>query len=200
VSRPVTSSRGPYIRMHSGRKVYLLDPEWYMPDVAWHASHVRRYTGASDFSIGQHMIVGARMAERFYPNEKLLPARFLAHDAPEAVYNDMSSPMKRLLPDYTRVLADGEHSFEKFADITWLDDPLTKELDTRMWLTERLMVYREAHWEGVDTTEDVAWCDLEPFPLTSDEMHDLFLPWHPSLVRTIYTTEFQRHLPWVEWA
>lgn len=199
MSRPA-GPKGPYIRQHSGRKVFLLDPEWYMPDVAHHASRVNRYTGGSTYSVAQHMIVGARLAERFYPEHNLLPARFLAHDAPESVYNDLSSPMKRLLPDYGRLLTDGERSFERFIDLTWLDDPLTKEVDTRMWLTERLMIYREAHWAGVDTSEDTAWTPLEPFPLTSDEMHDMFMPWHPALTQTIYTTQFQRHLPWVKWA
>lgn len=192
---------GPYIRCWSGRKFHLKDPspgQWYLPDVARHAAGVRRYTGATDFSIGQHMIVGAWMAERFYPEERLLAARFLVHDAPEAMYGDMSSPLKSLCPDYRRVLTDAERSFEEAVNLTWLDDPKVKEVDTRMWLTERLIVMRDAIASGVSIEEDYSG-PLEPFPLTTDELYEKFTPWHPAVVRGTYISEFHRLLPWVPW-
>lgn len=191
---------GFYIRMHSGRKFYLVNPppeQWHIPDVAYHAAGVNRYTGASRFTIGQHMVVGSRMAERFYPEHPLLPARFLIHDAPEVVYNDMNSPLKRLCPDYCRLLTDGEHSFEKRCDLTWMDDPLVKEVDVRMWLTERLMVYRDAEQAGVDMADDYNG-PLEPFPLSFHEPEEEFGYWHPEKVEAEWLEAFHRLLPWVE--
>ena len=189
--------RGPYIRMHSGRKMHLLDPEWYLPDIAYHAAGVHRYTGGSRFTIGQHMVVGAWMAERFYPTAKQLPAKYVGHDAPESVYGDMSSPLKRLCPEYCALLAKGEDSFQRWTGVRWDDDPLVKEVDLRMWLTERLVVFEHAAESGVDMTEDYAGT-LEPFPLTVDEMFRLFRPWHSAVVESTYLKEFRRLLPHME--
>ncbi len=193
--------RGPYIRMHSGRKMHLRDPEWYLPDIAYHAAGVNRYTGGSRFTIGQHMIVGAWMAERFYPGDPAytdpLPAKYIGHDAPEAVYGDMSSPLKRCCPDYCALLAKGEESFQRWTGLRWDDDPRVKEVDLRMWLTERLVVFERAAEAGVDMTEDYEG-PLEPFPLTVDEMFQLFRPWHPAVVESTYLKEFRRLLPWMK--
>lgn len=191
---------GPYIRMRSGRKFYLVNPppeQWHIPDVAYHAAGVLRYTGASRFSVAQHMVVGAVMARRFYPEHPLLPARFTIHDAPEAVYNDMNSPLKRLCPDYCRLLTDGERSFEKRCDLTWMDDPMVKELDCRMWLTECLTVYRHAEANGIDMSEDYTG-QLEPFPLSLAELDDWFKPWPAHVAEAEWLHEFYTNLPWME--
>lgn len=201
VTRPFPD-RGPYIRMHSGRKVYLKEPEWYLPDIAYHAAGVHRYTGGSRLSIGQHMIVAAAMAEQFYSGDTAytdpLPARLLIHDAPEAVYGDMSSPLKRLCPDYCALLLNGERSFERWTGLTFINDPLVKEIDLRMWLTERQLVLAQAMLNGVDVSEDTDWCSLKPFPLTVDELYEKFDPWHSMIVEQAYTREFRRLLPWME--
>lgn len=187
---------GPYVRLPSGRKQYLLHPTWTVKDAARHLAGTNRYCGAG-LSVAQHEIVGAMMAEQFYPDKKLLPARFMIHDLAESTFGDMSSPLKRLCPDYCRLLTDADRSVEEWAGVTFLDDALTKELDTRMWLTERLVVFQEAIDAGIDIDEDTAGVDLEPFPLERHEL-GLFAPWDRFETEIYWTEEFYRLLPWMK--
>lgn len=187
--------RGYYIRMHSGEKVYLLDPsptQIRIPDVVHHSARVNRYTGADTFTIGQHMVVGARLAARFYPEHDLLPARFLVHDVAEHILNDMSSPLKQVMGDYKALETRWEYAVEQKFGVTFIGDALVKELDTRMWLTERQSVYAEAIANGIDMSEDVRDIDLEPFDLDDDEFERLFLPWTPYQIEEAYEDELAR--------
>lgn len=191
-------SKEPYIRMYNLAKFNLANPkpeDWL--DVAGHAYHlagINRYTGASRFSIAQHMVVGARMAERFYPDNALLPARFMIHDYAESVYGDMSSPLKSMCPDYKHWLeVVAEPTVEKAFDLLYLGVPEVKELDYRMWLTERLTVF-----PLLSKTDDYGGA-LEPFPLTREELEEHFGRWSPEKAEAEYLFEFRRLLPWVQW-
>lgn len=169
--------RGPYIRLRSGHKAYFLDPrvsDLDLEDIAYHAAGLNRYTGGSRISIAQHMVTGYHMAKRFYPTATLLPARILIHDVAEAIIGDVSSPLKSLLPDYRRIEADWDKLVEERFNLTFVGDPLVKELDDRLWLTERLTVY-----EGIDCEEDYSG-PLEPFPLNKHDLADYFTPWSPT--------------------
>lgn len=193
--------RGPYIRMRSGRKMFLKDPQpgdWYMPDVAHHLARVNRYTGASELSDAQHMVVAALMAERFYPGEKFLPARMMIHDISEAVYGDVSAPLKSLLPGYKELELAAEHTIEAKMDLMFVGDPLVKEVDDRMWLTERLDVYGHLDPDLYDVSEDYDG-PLEPFPIARLEMKKLFKPWGAAEAHLEYAMTFRRLLPWVQW-
>lgn len=200
VQRWAQYDRGPYIRMHSGEKFFFRDPkpeEFRIPDIAYHLARVNRYTGGSEFSVAQHSVVGAMMAERFYPDDKLLPARFTIHDVTEHALGDVSSPLKRLIPDYKRLEVVHEAVAEKRFDLTFVGDPLVKEIDDRMWLTERLVVFMDAEASGVDMSEDVSWCPHEPFPLSIEELFDLFAPWGAQEAELAWLEELRLRLPWV---
>ena len=193
---------GPYLRMHSGRKFPLytspkeMAAQWYVPDIAYHGAGVNRYGGGSRLSIAQHMVVGARMAERFYPGTELLPARFLIHDVTESVLGDVPSPVKSLLPDYKELEDQFQRSVELWTDLSFIGDPLVKEIDNRMWLTEREAVYM--HVDN-DISEDTARVPLEPFELLLSEFLDDFAPWDDSYAEEQYLIEFRRLLPWMDW-
>ncbi len=154
-----TDAKGPYIRtMPSGRKCYLLHPsadDIHLDEVVYHAAGINRYTGGSRFSIAQHMVVGAMMAAEFYPDDKELPGRFLIHDIAETKLGDVSSPLKHVLGAAYRDL-EARHDLaveEKFS-LTFVGVPAVKELDDRMWLTERLWIYR--HCDQDEIAEDVS--------------------------------------------
>lgn len=194
--------RGPYIRMKSGRKIFLKEASAksiHIPDVAYHGSGVLRYTGASRMPITQHMVVGAKMAEIFYPDHGLLPARFMIHDVAEHILGDVSSPLKSLLPEYRELENSWDLAVEEWANLTFLGDPLVKELDNLMWLTEREIVYLDCDEDISEDTARLTEAGLEPFQLTLKDIVDFFWPWEPDLAEEQYLTEFRRLLPWVDW-
>lgn len=145
--------RGPYIKMFSGRKFYLDDPraeDMHVDDIARNLAGINRYTGSSRFSVAQHCVVSAVMAKIHYPEEKLLAARMLVHDASEAYYGDVSSPLKSLIPDYRNLEDRAQLEVEKKFDITFLGERLVKEVDFRMWLTEREFLFNGRHGATAD--------------------------------------------------
>lgn len=167
------TDRGPYIRTASGVQVFLNDPtpeQLSVKDAVMHLSGIRRFNGIG-ISVAQHMVVGARMAKRYYWDFPALPRQFLIHDFAEYIVGDVSSPFKRLLPDF-RAIEEGWHLAveEKFNQM-FLLLPAVRELDDRMWLTERLitqpMLCREDDYPG----------DLLEFDLDEEELHELFTPW-----------------------
>lgn len=191
-----TDPRGPYIRMRSGEKVYLADPspeQIRLADVAHHAARIRRYTGASELSIAQHMVLGAWMAARFYPEHDLLPARILIHDVGEHVLGDVSAPLKSMLPEYKALETRWDYAVEQRFGVTFIGDALVKEVDDRLWLTERLVVY--GHVEE-DISEDYSG-PLEPFPLDAVELEHLFGKWSDSEAEAAWLDECHDEFPGV---
>lgn len=184
--------RNPTVRIRTGRRVSLLHPkasDWWVPDIAWHLAGVNRYTGGSRLTVAQHSVVGALMAERYYPSHTLLPAKMMIHDAHESVYGDVSSPLKSLLPDYKRIEQNAELTIEEAFDLNFVDDPLVKEIDIRLFMTERQFVYTE----GADDTDGE---HLEPFP--TEDMSE-WEWWSPRVAEEEYLCAFRRLLPWVSW-
>jgi hypothetical protein len=172
------TDRGPYIKVWSGRKVYLGDPQpgdFTIDDIAHHLAGIYRYTGGSRFTVAQHCVVAARMAERFYQSEELLPARMLIHDADEAYIGDVSSPLKSLLPDYINIEQKMQLAMESFFDTTFIGDPLVREIDYRMWLTERAILFGGRH--GPQSSDYQG--PLSPFPLLNECSH-YFEEWDSS--------------------
>lgn len=181
-----TDELGPYIRvMPTGRKAYLRHPSYRVEEIAYHAAGINRYTGGSRFSIAQHMLVGAMLARKFYPEHPLLSHRFMIHDIAETQLGDVSSPLKALLgSSYADLEAQHDLAVEEMFGVTFLGVPEVKELDNRMWLTERLVVYRGLDRDTID--EDVANVGVEPFPLSRGELDRLFRPLDPSVLEAVY--------------
>lgn len=189
--------QGPYIRLRNGEKYYLADPRPTdfddVEDLAYSLAGIYRYTGGSRISVAQHMVVGARMAERFYAHHALLPARFLIHDVTEARLGDMSSPLKALCPDYQALEAKTEIAVESRFNLTYLGVPEVKELDYRMWLTERLVVFPD-----LNKSDDYSG-PLDPFPLGATELWDQLGYHDPSYWEMEWMFMLRKHLPWVQW-
>lgn len=93
---------------NSGGRVDLPEPapeQILIQDIAHHLSYINRFTGAttSPYSVASHSLYVSRLLAHLGPEMELAG---LMHDAPEAYLGDVSSPLKRLLPEYKRIEAN----------------------------------------------------------------------------------------------
>ena len=120
----------------SGRFFDLLAPRDYPYDIdeIGHAlSNICRYTGHvnSFYSVAEHSV----LVSRIVPDHLSLCG--LLHDASEAFVGDVSSPLKKLLPEYKKI---EENIQSAIAEYYGLPFPFPKEIheaDKRMYWQER---------------------------------------------------------------
>lgn len=96
----------PFIVMNSGTEVDLIEPtieSLHLSDIAFNLARIRRFNGATEAncSVALHSVMGSHLAfNRDYAIE------FLLHDAHEAYFGDMSSPVKQLLGRRYKIIVD----------------------------------------------------------------------------------------------
>lgn len=120
----------------SGKFFDLLKPEDYeydIEEIAHSLSNLCRYTGHSNtfYSVAEHSVLVSRLV----PDKLALTG--LLHDASEAFVGDVSSPLKKLLPEY-RAIEDRIQ--QSIANHFGLEYPFPKEVheaDKRMYWQER---------------------------------------------------------------
>lgn len=120
----------------SGRFFDILKPEDYefdIDEIATALSNICRYTGHVNkfYSVAEHSVLVSRLV----PSRLALAG--LLHDASEAFVGDVSSPLKKLLPEYKRI---EERVQEAIADQFGLPYPFPQEVheaDKRMYWNER---------------------------------------------------------------
>ena len=147
----------PWIQTYSGKKFDFLDIKLEsidIIDIAHALSNLCRYTGhtKSFYSVADHSILAALNVNK----EDRLVA--LLHDATEAYLNDISKPLKNLLPRY-RELEDAVwlKIAEKFGLPAKL--PLSvKDVDLRLLATEKrdLLAEEPDEWTIIK--------DVKPYP------------------------------------
>lgn len=93
----------PYMLGTNGEHVHFLNPAsspLLIDTIAHNLARLARYTGCTrgrPYSVAQHSVLASRIVSPGYELEALL------HDASEAYLNDISSPLKSLLPDYRTI-------------------------------------------------------------------------------------------------
>lgn len=148
------------IRTFTGRYVNPLElhpADIDIRDIAHHLSIINRYTGASPepFSVAQHSVLGTA----YFCSVKTKLA-FLLHDAAEAYFNDLASPVKH--DPRMQWYVDLEHrTTKRIYEVFGLDPgllDLTKEVDERMFKRE------VANWWGnLASPDDRITCWVAPF-------------------------------------
>lgn len=111
-----------YIETVSGKKFFLMRPEFDIKDIAHALGNNCRYTGhvKRRYSVAEHCVLVSFIME----DQKLGdPFEGLMHDAHEAYIGDMASPWKRLLPDYNIHEARIELAMRRWAG---LEDKISK--------------------------------------------------------------------------
>lgn len=148
--------RGDWMQTYSGRRFYPLDPrpsEIEPEDIAHALSMLCRYAGHVDrfYSVAEHCLL---MSGAVAPEHALAA---LLHDATEAYVVDVPRPLKRYLPEY-RGIEDRVWGAIAIRFGLDLEVPAeVKEADTRILLTERDALMRNAgRWSQDDTYEPLA--------------------------------------------
>ena len=124
----------PTIQLASGRYFNLVDMERNVVtinDIAWSLAHINRYTGHRGvYSVAQHSVLVSHA----------VPAQFaldgLLHDAAEFVLQDISAPLKGLLPDYRALSANIEEYLAGVLGIAWPHPPCIKTADLQVLAAE----------------------------------------------------------------
>jgi hypothetical protein len=165
--------------MRQGNTIHFLNPkpgEIKIHDIAWHLARTCRFNAAMNvwYSNAEHSILGSRLA----PSVK--EAReFLLHDAAEYVFGDIASPVKKLLPDYNKLINEFENKIYLFFLGYIPDGKAIKVIDSRICATE--MKYLR---------NNEAEC-LESVPY--DNLH--FYCWTPEKAFIKYMESFQWLFP-----
>ncbi len=167
----------PSIQICSGEYFSFLFPEkaqYTIEDIAHALSQMCRFNGHCDkfYSVAQHSVLVAEEVWNVAPEHY---HQALLHDASEAFLGDISSPLKKMLPDYKLIEKHIEDNiFTKF-NMQLIMDKCIKNADLRLLATERrdLMINKyEIEWEIL---HDVIPLQQKIKPLSSKKAKKLFL-------------------------
>ncbi|WP_192888374.1 hypothetical protein [Paracidovorax avenae] len=172
---------GPTILLASGRYFSFTEPESTpvsVEDIAHALSHLCRFTGhcRGFYSVAQHAVLVSHLV----PPEHAFHA--LHHDDVEAVMGDMSSPLKRLMPEYKAL----EHRVEAAILAQFGLPPATpaavKHADLVALRTEQrdLMHIDGGRWPSLDGIEPSPNFNLQP--MGPDSARRLYLDRHQELL------------------
>ena len=123
----------------SGRFFDLLRPEEYdydIEEIAGALSNLCRYTGHVNrfYSVAEHSV----LVSRLLPDKLALAG--LLHDASEAFVGDVSSPLKRLLPEYRKIEENIQEAIARHFNVPYPFPHEIHEADKRMYWNERQTV------------------------------------------------------------
>ncbi len=157
------------IRLASGRYfdfVNLSANVVTIEDIAHALAHICRFCGHTRqfYSVAQHSVLASYHCEQ--------PYAALMHDAAEALLGDVSSPLKRLLPDY-RAIEERIESwlFYKFG-VPFPLPACVKQADLLMlrWEQRDVMGAEADVWEAVADVVPPSWRIVPHCPDTAREM------------------------------
>jgi hypothetical protein len=175
----------PQILTSTGRYFDFTAPECgaiEIEDIATALSRICRFTGHTTefYSVAQHSVYVSFLV----PDHLALAA--LLHDASEAYLGDVSSPLKRLLPDYKRIEERVERAICDRFGVEYPLDPAIKEADLRMLVTERrdLMPKPRPEVDGVDR---VAWSDFRGIKTVTERVRGV----NPDIARLMFLGRYK---------
>lgn len=112
------------------------DHEYDIECIATALSNICRYTGHVEkfYSVAEHSVLVSHLVPSRYALEGLL------HDASEAFLGDVSSPLKKLLPDYRKIEDRVQEAISSFYGLQYPFPKEIHEADKRMYWNERKTV------------------------------------------------------------
>lgn len=128
----------PWIPTYSGRQFFITratPDDIYIEDIAHGLSNICRYTGQCKafYSVAEHAV---RMCELAPASIKL---EVLLHDSPEAYLNDVTTMVKRMLPEYEKMEEHLLHVIFSKYGLTW--SPAIKTLDVNLRIPEVVSLF-----------------------------------------------------------
>ncbi len=149
----------------SGRFFDLLEPEDYeycIDEIAEALSNICRYTGhvKKFYSVAEHSVLVSKLV----PTRLALAA--LLHDSSEAFVGDVSSPLKKLLPEYQVIEERIQRAIANYYDVPFPFPKEIHEADKRMYWRERIDVApgpRDTLWhQDLAATRKVQASGMKP--------------------------------------
>lgn len=177
-----TKRIGGWIQTFGGKQFWPLDPQpedFCIEDIAQALSNVCRFGGhcRSFYSVAQHSVLVAHMAEKEAASRGLIAKRFalagLLHDAAEAYVGDMVRPLKYEIPAFRALEKRLEECIAVRFGVLFPIPPIVKTADEILLATEcrDLMGTPPAKW-----TLDAKPADnLKIVPLPPVLARELFL-------------------------
>ena len=155
------------IQLYSGGYIDLLNPQpedIHIEDVAHALSNICRFTGHTRqfYSVAQHSVHTTLLLE-----EQEFALQALLHDASEAYLSDVSTPLKRLLPDYVKLEKRFEAVIAERFGLPATKNPLVKKADLLALVTEKRDLMRKT-----DLCEQL-WGDLSKIKPDTEKVHPL---------------------------
>ena len=146
------------ITLASGVTFDIAHP-WVYPlpirDVSHSLSNICRFTGHCRwfYSVAQHSVLVSYLV----PKEHALEG--LVHDAVEAIVGDMSSPLKKLVPEYKQIEHMVEQSIAFSLGVSFPLPPCVKEADTLLLEKEQeyLMAPKASIWKLFTKGAIIPW-------------------------------------------
>jgi hypothetical protein len=142
------------IRLRNGRIFNFAKPETTplcVDDIAWGLSHEYRYSNQSHhlITVAQHSVCASQ--ETTIPQEYRMGILF--HDASEAVMRDLSSPLKKMLPDYRELETKVQAAILNGLGIEPAPEELIKEVDEKRVTWEMGWIFNPDVKPGVNQVE-----------------------------------------------
>lgn len=141
---------GTWIGLNSGRSFDLANPRdsiLTIQDIAHSLANSCRFSGHCDkfYSIAEHSVMVSYLIEPEFAFDGLL------HDVSEAVLGDVTTPLKKLLPDYNKIEVEIETVlFKRFG----IEYPLRREVKvadlTALAIEKRDLMKNSGHWPILD--------------------------------------------------
>ena len=170
-------NRGEWIRTRSGLKFHFEDPrpeEITITDIAYALAGINRFTAHTRYTVAQHCVMGS------YHVPPGLAFEFLLHDAGEAYIGDINKPLKIVLGDsYRRIATKVDRAIRAKYDIPLEENPLVKEIDSRMCITESRDLMKDT---GVEWSY---YKDLNPL------VEVQIIPWSPVVAELKFLERFE---------